>query len=490
MRTYRRRWRIALTGSVVGVIALCSIARGFTTFHPPLTGGTDFVTGAPSCPLASGSAGPVGLVFDPSHFFATDFCNHTTYRFPLTGGSFASPEASSINGLTQGLAVSEGHYYGLAGERSNIVKGLYAFDPATLSLQEPLIASFPSADGPVAVVVDPVSPDPSNPDLFVSSSAGIFRVHSPNSAPTVTPFATGNFDGLYFTSDGSRLYGAEVSLQHIFGFDRSGTQVLAVDLSGHGPDGVAVAKANAVIGGIDISNNVFVNSNDGTIERIDVNNGNGVSVVASGGSRGDFVTVGEDECLYATQSDRIVKLIPCFFEPRTQPCAPMPVTGCQAAAAKASLIVRKDKRGKRNALRWRWKSSAAVAASDFGTPITSTEYVLCVYDNLGLRVSARVPAARTCSATGCWKSLGAKGFRYRDTAGTLDGLTLVRLRAGAPGKAKIAVRGKGMNLAIPKLPLSTPVRVQVARADGAACWEATYSTSLKNNTGKFRARSN
>jgi len=38
-----------------------------------------------------------------------------------------------------------------------------------------------------------------------------------------------------------------------------------------------------------------------------------VSIVASGGSRGDFVTVGPDGCFYATQTDRIVKLDPCFF---------------------------------------------------------------------------------------------------------------------------------------------------------------------------------
>src|SRR5207248_7272335 len=134
--------------------------------------------------------------------------------------------------------------------------GLYAFDPTTLGIVGSPIAAFNDFGGPVAVVVDPLSPDPTNPDLFVSRSDAIFRVQSPNSAPVVTPFVSGNFDGLCFTSDGSRLYGAEVSTQHVIGFDRTGTRVLDVDLSNHGPDGIGVASDHAVTGGIDVSNNV------------------------------------------------------------------------------------------------------------------------------------------------------------------------------------------------------------------------------------------
>jgi len=475
-------------GSVLALLTLGGIARAFTSFQPPLVGSIDFVTGAPSCTISSGRAGPVGLVLDSSHFFTTDYCTHTTYRFSLGGGDFSSPEASADNGLTHGLAVSGGHYYGLAGGNSNIAQGLYSFDPVTLAVVGPMIAPF--AD-PLALVVDPVSPDPTNPDLFVSTSSGVFRVHNPSSAPMVTPFASGNFDGLYFTSDGSRLYVAEVSLQHISGFDRSGVQVLDADLSGHGPDGVAVAKNNAVIAGIDVSNNIFVNCNDGTIERIDVNRGNAVSAVAIGGSRGDFVTVGEDNCLYATQSNKIARLTPCFFEPPTRLCAPVPVIGCQASAArKASLIVHKGRTGRKNALGWKWMGSGAVKVSDFGTPTTSTEYVLCLYDNVGLEISARAPAELACRKKPCWKALGGNGFKYRDKAGRLDGLTVLRLRAGVAGKAKIAMQGKGANLSVPSLPLTPPVRVQLKRGDTGECWEATYSHVLVNSAGKgFNAKS-
>ncbi len=83
---------------------------------------------------------------------------------------------------------------------------------------------------------------------------------------------------------------------------------------GRGVDGMAIAQSTAPGG---VANNVFVNDNDGTIVRIDTNNGNAVSVVASGGSRGDFATVGPDGCFYVTQTDKVVKLAPCFFQSPT-----------------------------------------------------------------------------------------------------------------------------------------------------------------------------
>jgi len=91
----------ALTVAVAAVTLLAvatfsGVARAFTSVSPPLTGATDFVTGAPFCggPIAPfGGEGPVGMAFDASHFFVTDLCNHTTYWFPLTGGDFPSAEA-------------------------------------------------------------------------------------------------------------------------------------------------------------------------------------------------------------------------------------------------------------------------------------------------------------------------------------------------------------------------------------------------------------
>jgi uncharacterized repeat protein (TIGR01451 family) len=99
---------------------------------------------------------------------------------------------------------------------------------------------------------------------------------------------------------------------------------------GRGIDGMAIAQSTAPGG---VANNVFVNDNDGTIVRINTNSGNAVSVVASGGSRGDFATVGPDGCFYVTQTDRVVKLAPCFFQ---SPTADLSVL--QTAPAGAGIL--------------------------------------------------------------------------------------------------------------------------------------------------------
>lgn len=325
----KRAIGLALTWAVSLSLLLSGSASAAHTVFPagsPFTGGTDVITDFPTCGSVPFLVGPVGLLNDGAHFFVDDFCTHfndptqnsTTYRFPVTGGSALSPQASVQNGLTHGITVAGGVYYGLSdGGDSFLPSGLYRFDPSTLAVTGP-IATFPGIrGGPFGIAVDPLTGD-----LYVSSDGGIFRVQNPSGTPTVTTFACCSFfDGLAFTTDGSRLYAARPGDQHVVGFDRSGNIVMDVNDSPHGPDGIAVAEANRVVstssGSLDVSNNVFVNANDGTIERIDVNNGNALSVAAGGGSRGDFATVGPDDCLYVTQSSTIEKLSPCFFQPTT-----------------------------------------------------------------------------------------------------------------------------------------------------------------------------
>jgi hypothetical protein len=62
------------------------------------------------------------------------------------------------------------------------------------------------------------------------------------------------------------------------------------------------------------------------------------------------------------------------------------------------------------------------------------------------------------------------------------------LKAGADSTAKIVVKGKGANLAMPMLPLTPKVTVQLKRDDDlATCWDAEYSTPIKNQSDQFKA---
>lgn len=312
-RTMRSVWRLLSVASrpavVLALIAGSVLATGapaqaFNNFSLPLTGGTNFATGFPRC---AGAIGPVGLIHDGTNFFATDICNRTTYKFPGSGGA-ASGATTSQNLLNLDLAVSHGKYY--AGTDALPTTGLYAFDPATLAVGK-LITAFPQT--PYGIIGDPLSDD-----LYVATGGGIYRIQSPDSSPVVTHVVpSGVFDGIAMTADGQHIWAANRNVDSLqkFGRPSGATAPLQATIHvGRGVDGIAIAKSDAPGG---VANNVFVNDNDGTIVRVDTNNGNAISVVASGGTRGDFATVGPDGCFYVTQTDQVVKLAPCFFQSPT-----------------------------------------------------------------------------------------------------------------------------------------------------------------------------
>jgi hypothetical protein len=117
---------------------------------------------------------------------------------------------------------------------------------------------------------------------------------------------------------------------------------------------------------------------------------------------------------------------------------------------------------------------------------------LCLYDTPGgtptFRLDATAPADGICAGKPCWKETRT-GFKYKSKDLMPDGLQKITLKEGDTGKAKIAVKGKGLNLGLPSLPLSPPVRVQLKRSDGSACWDATFSNPVANDTGRFKAKS-
>jgi uncharacterized repeat protein (TIGR01451 family) len=310
-RTARQLLRVtARSGVVLALVAGSVVAAGlpaqaFNNFSAPLTGGTDFATGFATC---AGNIAPVGLIQDGTNFFATDICNKSTYKFPASGGP-ASGATVVQNLFNLNLVRAHGVYY--AGTNALPQAGIYTFDPATLAVGK-LVVPFPQV--PYGLVGDPLSND-----LYVSSN-GIWRIQNPDSAsPVLTHVYTSDgFDGMSISADGQHIWAANRTHDSVQEFSRPGPNgmisLLANVPVGRGVDGIAIARGDAPGG---VANNVFVNDNDGTIVRIDTNNHNLVSVVASGGSRGDFATVGPDGCFYVTQSDKVVKLAPCFFQAPT-----------------------------------------------------------------------------------------------------------------------------------------------------------------------------
>jgi cysteine-rich repeat protein len=192
---------------------------------------------------------------------------------------------------------------------------------------------------------------------------------------------------------------------------------------------------------------------------------------------------------------------------RPLPCEPCgscdPVAGCHAAFAdgcrrptatqRAILDLRRRARRKGDALMWAWTSGAATAKADFGDPRTQSGYALCLYTSDGSQVIdvMNAPAGGQCGrGSPCWHAT-RQGVTFQSTRGKPDGLTSAVLKSGNAGRARIVVRGKGSNLRLPALPLSSGVAVQLRRSDGTgACWGAEHDFIVRNRSNRYTAKGN
>jgi hypothetical protein len=173
-------------------------------------------------------------------------------------------------------------------------------------------------------------------------------------------------------------------------------------------------------------------------------------------------------------------------------CPAAPLAGCRppAFAGKSLVKLRTTTPSSRDFLLWKWVKGTATSLADFGDPVAATTYQLCAYaepDQLVAHGTASIGSTCGPSDTeACWRATGA-GFTYVDRKPSGGGPEKIVLRSGVDGKARIVVkaRGEALDAAVP--PLTLPVRVQLKSADGV-CWEATYSTALKNEPSYFKAR--
>ena len=111
---------------------------------------------------------------------------------------------------------------------------------------------------------------------------------------------------------------------------------------------------------------------------------------------------------------------------------------------------------------------------------------MCMYANDALVLSALAPQEASCAGAPCWNSTDRR-LRYRNADLSPDGLSTIVFRIGKAGR--IVVKGRGANLSLPPLPLTTPVSVQLRRVDGGPCWESTIEAPVVNSATRFRGRS-
>lgn len=158
-----------------------------------------------------------------------------------------------------------------------------------------------------------------------------------------------------------------------------------------------------------------------------------------------------------------------------------PQTGCRVSTTptKAQLRITERTPDSRDALAWKWPKGQATSIADFGDPLTTDTYGLCIYQSgstpdLVLRATA--PPGGTCRGRPCWRRVGTRSVRYKDPDRTPDGLDSISLRAGITGRAAIAVKGKGAALSAAGFPPPPPpaeLTVQLQATNGS-CWEAAF----------------
>jgi hypothetical protein len=176
-------------------------------------------------------------------------------------------------------------------------------------------------------------------------------------------------------------------------------------------------------------------------------------------------------------------------------CAGSPVVGCRKplSPGKSSLMLRDRDDAKRDLLAWKWLKGDATLVTAFGDPTTTTAYDLCVYDaTVGTPALVRaiaIPAAADCDGHPCWKPR-THGFKYGNKSGMPNGVVSLFLNDGDPGTAHISLKAAGANLLLPTLPFDQDptVTIQLTNSLGE-CWDADYSSALRNEIGNFKAKS-
>ena len=257
---------------------------------------------------------PIGLAVDQDGtFFVGDTIDSGIYVFGPRGGVASSatllgriPPSVNAAGLAGMAFTKDGRLYVAMNNGAKLLE----VDPTTGNVIRVVVASLPA--NPLDLRVDPLSGD-----LFFSSGNGIFRITNFASGPgTVSLYASFDCDGFVFAQDGT-IYGAGlVDIFRVTGINSPSPGIVTriVFVNGR-PDGLAVEENPANPS----KPFLYANRNDGVITRIDTSAlpatppncsdaGAPCTDIFTNGSRGDFVTVGNDGCLYATQSDRVIKV--------------------------------------------------------------------------------------------------------------------------------------------------------------------------------------
>jgi hypothetical protein len=241
--------------------------------------------------------GPLGIEFPASGGVLVTNYTGEIYRF-ATNADNQTPANATV-GHTFGanqpadLAIAGGQVF-MTNQGGNAIEKL-----SDLGAHQGTLAMSQTLSLPTGLATNPVTQH-----LYVSavgSNAGIYDVDPSNGATTL--LATGVFDGMTVSADGRKLYAADFDGVVEFSTGVNGApafgQANRYDLN-DSVDGTALGVG-------DLAGYLVANTNSGNLYLVELATGT-PTLLASGGSRGDFVQVDPNGTLLVTQTDRILRL--------------------------------------------------------------------------------------------------------------------------------------------------------------------------------------
>jgi hypothetical protein len=174
-------------------------------------------------------------------------------------------------------------------------------------------------------------------------------------------------------------------------------------------------------------------------------------------------------------------------------CSPSPLSNCHQTTRprKSRLNLRSNTvRPDKQTLVWKLYRGQETPAAAYGNPTTTDSYALCMYTESGGNIyQAIAPAGASCVTQPCWRTIGTRGFAFRDGQGRFNGLTKIRLYEGTEGRVRVIVKGRGAELDLAQLPMDLPTRVQLQGSHGQ-CWGTTFDSNgvRRNNDTRFGGR--
>ena len=175
----------------------------------------------------------------------------------------------------------------------------------------------------------------------------------------------------------------------------------------------------------------------------------------------------------------------------TQTCfqgfCPANAVACRTGAKARLLIREKGGDGTRDKLVWKLTKGMATSQMDLADPTATADYALCFYtgpasDLIG---QSNVPPGNL------WSPLSTRGYRYKDAAGTADGIQRILVKGSTQSKSKALAKGKGAGLPDIALPIESsdlPLVVQLRNNQTGICFEGSFATPRRNQSDQFNAK--